>query len=1013
MKHHYLAKLLLLLLFAAFGFPSGAYAQTGSVSGRVTDAKNEGIPGATVLIDGTSLGSSSNVDGTYSIQNVPAGAQTLVFSFVGYNSVRLPVTVVAGQNAEVSTSLSENTTQLSEAVVVGYGTQRRQDVTGAIATINSKQFVQGQVTNPEQLIQGKTPGVVITSGGGAPGSGTTIRIRGGSSLNASNDPLIIIDGVPVDNSELKGASNPLSLVNPNDIETFTVLKDASATAIYGSRASNGVILITTKKGLQGEKLTVNVNSQTSLSRRYNSVDVLSADEYRATVAQVNPSQVPLLGTANTDWQSELFRTARTYDNNVSLTGSVGKLPFRASYGNLNQEGILITNKLVRNSGSLNLSPVLFDNSLRVDLNLKGSIIDNNFADVAAVGSALAFNPTQPVRTGDENLYGGYFQYLQGPGGPPQQNVPTNPVGQLLQTRDRSTVKRSIGNLQLDYKLPFLPDLRANLNLGYDITRSNGSKFVQGNAANSYFRTALDPANTTSRGGEQSFTAQDRDNKLLEFYLNYSKQFSDSRLEVLGGYSYQDFVINEPAFANLLADGSVFSLAAPNPFNSQYTLISFYGRANYSIKDRYIFTGTFRGDGTSRFPQNKFGYFPAGSFAWRLKGEDFLKDNNAITDLKLRLGYGITGQQDVFALAGNYPAIQRNVLNTPTAQVQIGTAPDGTPIFVTPYSPKGFNSDLKWESTTTYNGGLDFGFLDGRLGGTVDVYYRKTTDLLANVTVSALTNYSNQVLRNIGTLENRGIEFNLNASPVRSETWNLDLNANATYNQNKITSLGAEGTVYSVAGVSGGTGTNIGIYSVGSPSTAYYVRQQVYGPDGRPLNDVYVDRNGDGVSNDQDLYVYKQAAPPVILGFSSNLSYKQVNLAFTVRSNLGSYVYNNINSQNGNYQGINGSTNFLGNVTRDATYTNFPNTSQARYLSDYYIQNGSFLRMENVTLGYNAGKLLGEKANLRLTFAVQNVFLITKYTGLDPEINIGGLSPGVDNNIYPRPRAFTFGLNLSI
>lgn len=1009
MKHPYLAKLLFLLLFACFGFVPGAYAQTGSVSGKVTDSKSEGIPGATVLIEGSTLGSSSNVDGTYNIQNVPAGPHTLVISFVGYNTVRRPVTVTAGQNTEVTAGLTENTTQLSEAVVVGYGTQRRQDVTGAIATVSSKQFVQGQVTNPEQLIQGKTPGVSITTGGGAPGAATTIRVRGGSSLNASNDPLIIIDGVPVENSGVSGASNALSLINPNDIETFTVLKDASATAIYGSRASNGVILITTKKGLQGEKLTVNVNSQTSLSRRYNSVKVLSADEYRAAVAQVNPGQVPLLGTANTDWQSELFRTAKTFDNNVSLSGSIGKLPFRASYGNLNQEGILITNKLVRNTGSLSLTPVLFNNSLRVDLNLKGSIVDNNFADAGAIGSAVAFDPTQPVRTGNEGLYGGYFQYLQSPGGPPQQNVPYNPVGQLLLTRDRSTVKRSIGNVQLDYKIPFLPELRANLNLGYDITRGNGSKFIQASSAGSYFRTALDPSNTTSRGGEQSFYGQNRDNKLLEFYLNYSKQFASSRLEVLGGYSYQDFHTTGPAFANYLADGSVYSLAPTNPTDTRYTLVSFYGRVNYGIKDKYLFTATLRDDGTSRFRNNKYGYFPALSAAWRIKGEDFLKGNNTISELKLRLGYGITGQQDVFGLAGDYPSIQRNVLNTSTAQVQIGRDPiTGAPIFSTPYSPKGYNPDLKWESTTTYNGGLDFGFLDGRLGGSVDVYYRKTTDLLANVTVPALANYSNQVLNNIGSLENRGIELNLNASPVRSDTWNWDVNANATYNKNKITSLGAEGTVYNVTGVSGGTGTNIGIYSVGSASSAFYVRQQVYNADGKPLNDVYVDRNGDGVSDDKDLYVYKQAAPTVILGFSSNLSYKKVNLAFTLRSNLGNYVYNNINSVNGNYQGINGSANFLSNVTRDATYTNFPNTTLTRYLSDYYIQNGSFLRMENATLGYNAGKIFSEKANLRVTFAVQNVFLITKYTGLDPEI-----SNGVDNNIYPRPRTFTFGLNLSI
>ncbi|MBF9222347.1 SusC/RagA family TonB-linked outer membrane protein [Hymenobacter ruricola] len=1011
MKHPYLAKLLFLLLFAAFGLPTIAQAQTGTVSGRVTDGKNEAIPGATVLIEGTSVGSSSGVDGSYTIANVPAGNQTVVISFVGYNSVRRPVTVAAGQTAEVSASLSENTTQLSEAVVVGYGTQRRQDVTGSLTTVSSKDFVQGQITNPEQLIQGKVAGVQITTGGGAPGAATTIRIRGGSSLNASNDPLIVIDGVPVDNTGITGASNALSLINPNDIDTYTVLKDASATAIYGSRASNGVILITTKKGLAGEKFTVTLNSQTSLSRRYNSVPVLSAGEYRATVARVAPSQVKLLGTANTNWQDEVFQNAMTYDNTVSLSGAVGKLPFRASYGNLSQEGILITNRLIRNTGSLSLNPVLFDNTLRINLNLKGSWVDNNFADNGAIGSAAAFDPTQPVTSNESAFagYGGYFEYLQG-NGTPQKNVPVNPVAQLRLTRDRSSVKRSIGNIQLDYALPFLRDLHANVNLGYDVTRSNGYKLIDARSAGSYFNSPLDPTNTTSRGGSFGPYSQNRDNKLLETYLNYTKQFGgNNRLELLGGYSYQDFTVDAPAYKTFLADGTV-SKEAATPYFTQYTILSFYGRANLTIKDRYVFTGTLRDDASSRFPTtNRHALFPAASVAWRVKEESFLKDVAAVSDLKLRVGYGITGQQDVAGISGDYPYLQRFVINTPTALYPFG------PNFLVPYSPQGYNRNLKWEQTTTYNAGLDLGFLGGRLNGSVDVYYRKTKDLLAVIPVPGLINFTNQLVSNVGSLENKGIEFNLNANPVQGEHFQWTLNANATYNENKILSLGPQAPGFvgidvnpNAGTISGGTGTTIGVYTVGGSSSAFYVYKQAYAPDGKPIDGVYADLNGDKVVDTNDRYLYKQAAPKVILGFSSNLSYDRLSLAFTLRSQLGNYVYNNINSNNGNYQGILASSNFVSNVTKDANYTMFTATAQQRFSSDYYIQNASFLRMENITLGYNVGKVFNSQGNLRLTAAVQNVFLVTKYTGLDPEV-----FTGIDNNVYPRPRTFTFGLNLSL
>jgi len=1030
MKHPYLVKLRF-LLFVLLGLTVslGAWAQagTGTVNGRVTDAKNEGIPGVTVLIDGTSVGGSTNADGTYTISGVPAGARTLIISFVGYSSVRQPITVVAGQTATVPVQrLSENATALGEAVVVGYGTQRRQDVTGSVTTVSDKDFVKGQVTNPEQLVQGKVAGVQITDGGGAPGAATTIRVRGGSSLNANNDPLIVIDGVPVDNSQgsgVSGASNPLALINPNDIETFTVLKDASATAIYGSRASNGVILITTKKGLAGEAVTVNVSSQTSLSRRYNALPVLSADEFRKAVQQIAPTKTNLLGSASTNWQDEIFRTAMTYDNNVSLTGSLGKkVPFRVSYGNLNQQGILITNKLIRNSGSISLTPVLLDDHLRINLNVKGSMTDNNFADNGTIGGAASFNPTLPVYSGNSS-YGGYFEYLQNPtnpNSPPQQNVPSNPVAQLNLTRDRSTVLRSIGNVQLDYKLHFLPDLHANLNVGYDVTRSNGATNRSTQLASQYFNTPFAPtaATANARGGSYTLYEQNRQNKLLEFYLNYTKQLGDHRIELLAGYSYQDFLTTSPAFAGYLGqDGNYDAQGQPqliirtqapvNPFRTQYTILSYYGRVNYNFKDRYLLTGTLRNDASSRFnPDNRNALFPAASFAWRIKGEDFMKDNTTFSELKLRLGYGLTGQQDVFGIAGDYPTIPRYTRNTLNAQYLLGG------VAYDPYSPLGYNANLKWETTATYNAGVDFGFLDGRITASVDAYYRKTTDLLNGIFLAGGTNFTNYYVFNVGSLENRGVELNLNINPVRTTDFRWDVNINGTYNRNKILSLGPQQPGFAgleTNGISGGTGTNIGIFAVGQASSSFYTSKQVYDASGRPLDGVYVDLNGDGKVDSNDRYYNKQAAPLVILGFSSNMTYKKLNLAFTLRSNLGNYVYNNIQAGQGNYYGITGSTSFLGNVTTDALFTQFPNANATNhYSSDHYIQNASFLRMQNATLGYNVGKIFGDRGNLNLSFAVQNIFVITKYTGLDPEI-----SNGVDNNTYPRPRTYTFGLNLNI
>ncbi|MDU0371535.1 SusC/RagA family TonB-linked outer membrane protein [Hymenobacter endophyticus] len=1015
MKHPYLAKLALPLLCAGVSV-SSAYAQgTGTVSGRILDEKGEGMPGVTVIIEGTTLGGSTNSDGTFSIQNVPAGPRTLVLSFVGYTTQRQSITVTTGQNTAVNNfTLSENTTLLNEAVVIGYGTQRKQDLTGAVEQISEKQFVKGQVTNPEQLVQGKVAGVQITTGGGAPGANSQILIRGGSSLSASNSPLIIIDGVPVDNNGLAGATNPLSLINPNDIESITVLKDASSTAIYGVRASNGVILVTTKKGVQGDAFHVNVSTQQSIATVAKYSDVLSADEFRELVnARGTAGQKATLGTASTDWQREIYRSAYTSDNNVSISGNAGKVPYRVSGGYLSQEGLLKANDLKRFSGALSLTPVLLDGNLRVTLNVKGSWIDNNFSNQGAVGNAVTFDPTQPVQVnGTEGnpfgltpaqlaAYGGYTEFNnKDDNGVVSLNTlsPRNPVGLINQRRDRSTVKRSIGNIQLDYKLPFLSGLSANLNLGYDIQRGRGTTFVPATAGSDF-----------NRQGVNNNYSQDLNNTLLEAYAKYERTLGPGRAELLAGYSYQKFENRSYVFDDFRADRSIFapvslSYSGEDTYLNSNVLLGFFGRLNYNIADKYLFTGTFRADGTSRFNPDHFGYFPSGAFAWRIKGEDFLKDASAISDLKIRLGYGQTGQQD---LGTNfYPFLANLSLSNLTAQYQLGYNADGTPRFLRTLRPDQYNRDITWETTTTYNAGLDYGFFGGRFFGSVDFYKRDTKDLLNFRTVAALAGLSNGGTFNTGSLTNKGVELIANVDVVKGDRLNITVNANATYNQNRLTKLTGSDSPNDVGqltgGIGGGVGNTIQVNTVGYSTQTFYVNQQVYGQNGKPLEGVYVDRDGSNTITSSDRYRYKSARPDYVLGGGANISYGGANLAFTLRSNLGNYVYNN--NRASSFYDLS-TSGFVPNRNREVLNSGF---SSAQYFSDYFVENGSFLRMENVTLGYNFGEMVRKGTNLSLSFAVQNVFLVTKYKGLDPEV-IGG----IDNTIYPRPRTFTVGLNLGI
>lgn len=972
-----------------------AYAQDKLITGRVTDASEEALPGVSISVKNKKAATISDAKGEYKIK--ASTGDILVFSSVGYVKIEKMVSAATTLNV----SLVADNTSLEEVVVVGYGTSRKKDLTGSVTSITSKDFQTGAITTPEQLISGKVPGVSIISNSGQPGAGSTIRIRGGSSLSASNNPLIVIDGVPLEGEGgIAGASNPLSFINPNDIETFTVLKDASAAAIYGTRASNGVIIITTKKGKSGA-LRINFSSVNSFSTVAKQVSVLSADQFRSIVNEKGTAaQKALLGTANTNWQDVIYQTAHMTDNNLSIGGEVAKLPYRVSLGFQTQTGVLKTDKLQRTSLAFSLNPTFFNNHLKVDLSLKGSLQKSRFANLGAIGAAVSFDPTQPVyATVNPQRFGGYFEWLD-------PNSPTglmnlagrNPLGMLEQRYDEGTPQRSIGNIQFDYKFHFLPELRANLNLGYDVSKGAGTVYVSDSSAIGYV--------VGGKGGTNNIYKQTKQNTLLEFYLNYVKdlRFLKSRVDVMAGYSYNNYLTTNYNYASYTASGEKYPNTDPAfPFDKpENTLISFFGRANYAVNNRYFLTATLRRDGSSRFaPANRWGLFPSIALAWDLKEEGIFAKNETLSTLKLRASYGVTGQQDGI---GNYDYYSYYALSAPNAAYQFGNS------YYQGYRPGGFYANRKWEETASTNLALDYGFWDGRVKGSVDFYVKKTKDLLNNIPQPAGSNFSAFIVANVGSMENRGVEFSVSTQIIRKRelTWNLDFNA--TYNENKITNLtvvpGDQNYVgFPSGGIAGGIGGQFAfINSVGYSRNTFYLYKQVYDANGKPLEGVFVDRNSDGVINQDDLYRGKSSVPKVFFGLSSSLNYKRWNLGVVMRSSVGNYVYNNNYSQSGVLNQILGN-NVLYNASTNYLTTGFKGNSQ-QLLSDYYIQNASFVRMDNANLSYDLGKIMkNSNVNLRLNASVQNVFVITKYTGLDPEV-----ASGIDNNLYPRPRTFSLGLN---
>ena len=886
---------------------------------------------------------------------------------------------------------------------------KKDDLSGSVVAIKAEEMNKGAVTSPQELIMGKVPGLSVSQGDGAPGAGSTIRIRGGASLNASNDPLIVIDGIPVSNDAAPGTPNALATINPNDIETFTVLKDASATAIYGSRASNGVIIIQTKKGTQ-DKIKVSYSGTFTAKDPYKRIETLDAQSFR----EVMQAQYPE-GTAqsadiqrilnvypnqSTDWQDAIYQTGLSTDQNIGIAGKAGFMPFRLSLGYNTEKGTLKTSKYERYTGAVNLSPKFFDNHLSVDINVKGTINKNRFADSGAVGAAAFFDPTKPIYD-EENRYNGYWNWgiVQGA----QADLATqNPLSLLYDRNNHGTTKRSLGNIQLDYKIHGLEDLHANLNLGYDVAKTTGRNFVNSNSVQS----SLDK--TFTGLGQGNTWNNLRRNHLLDFYMNYAKNIESikSNFDIMAGYSWQHFYYanHDITYSNPTEDlgakeGYTYDENERHYIRDDHRripyenyLISFFGRLNYNFMDRYLLTATLRRDGSSRFSENnRWGLFPSAALAWTISNEPFMKaTENVLSKLKLRLGYGVTGQQEI----GDYQYI---------TSYSFSTNPNTTYLGTTLLKPNGYSPDLKWEQTTTYNVAIDFGFLNNRINGSIEYYQKHTKDLLNTISAAAGTNFINLITANVGKMKNKGVEANVNAIAIQSKDFTWEVGYNITWNDSKITKLT---TTFNpdYQGIDAGTNQK---HQVGEMPGTFYLYQQVYDENGKPIQNAFVDRNNDGQITEADRYLtHKSPMAKVYMGFSSQFSYKKWDLGFNLRANFGNYVYNGVasgNSTSNNYGGKGFITN-LYNGFQDTGFT-LLNTSE-QMASDYFLENASFLKMDNLTLGYSFQNLFAAKLSGRISASVQNVFTISKYSGLDPECG------AIDSNIWPRPRTYTIGLNLN-
>ncbi|MFG4001090.1 SusC/RagA family TonB-linked outer membrane protein [Flavobacterium aquidurense] len=983
------------LLFLFLLLPLSVLAQS-TVSGTVADlATGQPIPGVNVNVQGAPGGASTDFDGKFQLSNVKNGDKILV-SFIGYKTS----TIVFNGQKTLAVSLEEDTNQLKEVVVqVGYGTVKKKDATGSVSQISAKEFNKGINVTPESLISGRIAGVNVV-GGGAPGAKADIRIRGGSSLSASNDPLIILDGLPLSNAVPSGATSILSTIDPNDIESFTVLKDASAAAIYGSRAANGVIVITTKKGTKGG-VKVNFSSQVGVNTIANTVDVLSADQFRNLVnTKGTPAQQALMGTANTNWQDEIFHTALTTNNNISVSGALfNKLPVRLSVGNVDNPGILRNTSFERTTTSISLNPVLFDNHLKIDISGNLSFSKNQFQDEdGVIGSALSFDPTQSVYQSGSR-YGGYFEWLE-----PTGNLPLlparNPVARLNQEDKRSTSTRKWGNIRVDYKLHFFEDLRIVAEAGIDKFNSNGYNQQSTQSALGYQPNPFSTGNWVNLGNRNNYT-DELQNKNLNTYFNYTKSLGKFKIDATAGYNYQLFQKEKYQSGETTQPTPNEDVITDPDINLQ----SFFGRLNLGYDSRYLLTVNYRRDGTSRFSkENRWGNFMGGAFAWNIAEEDFLKDNNTLSSLKLRVGYGTTGQQDISA---QYDYLRRVTLGTINSQYIFGGVVYSTA------RPEGYNSNIKWEELAEMNLGIDFGFLNDRITGTINYFDKKSSDLLADVLVPDGANLRNQGFNNIGDLRTKGLEFSLQSDIIKTDklTWNVAVNA--TYLDQKIENLGQ--TVAGFEGyavgdnIKGGNGNKVLINTVGYAPNSFFVYEQLYDANKKPIAGAYVDRNGDGKIDDGDRYRYHKPTADYTFGLFSTLNYKKFDFTMNWRASLGNYIFDNVNSNMGYSDAALRRQTDLSNVSSDYLNTGFTfeDNGTQRYLSNYYVKDASFIKLDNVTLGYTLDKSVLKAATLRFSAGVQNVFVLTKYNGLDPE-----KFNGIDGNVYPRARTFLFGVNAS-
>lgn len=960
-------------------------AQTRTIKGEVTDAQNgEALIGATVMVEGEKGGTVTDFDGNFSLQ-VSSSAKKIKVSYIGY------IDKVLSISDNMKVKLESDSKALADVVVIGYGTARKSDLTGSVATVKSKDFNKGLVSSPEQLINGKVSGVQIMSNSGSASAGSTIRVRGGASLNASNDPLIVLDGVPLEQGGISGnSSNFLSMINPSDIESMTVLKDASSTAIYGSRASNGVIIITTKKGQQGA-VKVNFNTTNSLQTRAQMVDMLSRDEFVNVINQFGTdNQKSLLGTANTDWNDEVYRTAFGTDNNLSVSGSIDKwLPFRVSVGYYNQSGLVRKDNVERWTGNVVLTPSFFQDHLKLTINAKGTLNNNSFNNGGAVWAAATFNPTIPVYSGNDK-YGGYNEALDADGYPVNAGV-RNPRGLVDLYDSKSKVSRFIGSMDVDYKVHFLPDLKLHATVGADYAKGDGTIYVPAYAAQSYNK------DESLGGSDYKYGPQKNENRLLTLYANYAKYFEDikSNVDLTAGYDYQYWKSTTPLYYTKSAAGTNLSTVKASDY--RHVMLSYYGRINYSFDGKYLLTATVRRDASSRFSKNtRWGTFPSVALGWTLTEEPWLKNQKVLSNLKLRASYGVTGQQEGI---GNYNYLPVYTYSVTGAEAFINGQ------YINTYRPEAYVSDLKWETTTSWNFGLDFGFLDGRIGGAIDFYTRKTKDLLASVPTAAGTNFSKTILTNVGNVDSKGIEVSLNATPIQTKDWEWNLSYNFTWQNMKVKNLSL---------TKGGSQTNVKVgpsidayqfqvLSEGYEPYMFYVYHQLYdSTTGKPIEGAYADLNNDGEINDADLYRYHSPAPKYIMGLSTSLRYKQLTLGMSFRANIDNYVYNGMGMSTGAFETVSYNNSQLNNLNTSFLKTGF---KTRQYLSDYYVENASFLKLDNLSLSYNVGKI-NKWASLTVSAMVQNVFTITGYSGTDPEV-----PNGMDNSFYPRPRTYSVSLGL--